>query len=405
MDDEESTTSKDDELKELYKDTVKICSRRPHTIPQIYGMIDETEAMTNDVLGVVPTSKGRTIDLEITNRERYNQLILHGIYCPTHKVKHRVVPVYTEDKALITVYNTPAKSTKLKKIEDLIEQHGYTITCSHHMDFRPGLKSGIRKYLTSFTPYRTPVRLPAMVELYGKKIGFEQTLSSVIVDRDVTPTEHLKVTVPSTETQPRHVEVTIVKDVVEKPKETMKEQLAKSSAVLDNFLKNKEVPETEVTEVTETTTYPEKHNNLVTECTIPTPPPGLFDTPAEEISDTGCSASRDMEAHFAGLSQALQKIKQPTAAEVKKINPEVDATQIISEIFGDDKGESSEDEVEGEMETEESEQLPDGNAGSPAGSPPPVRPALHKVNDGGFTKVKSKAQRRKEKKNLLKHQE
>ena len=402
MGDEAETTSEPAEIKELYKDTVKVCSRRPHTIPQIYEMIDQTEAMASDILGVVPTSKGRTIDLEIPNRELYNQLILHGIYCPTHKVKHRVVPVYTEDKALITVYNTPAKSTKLAKIEELIEQHGYTISCSHHMDFRPGLKSGIRKYLTSFTPYRTPVRLPAMVELYGKKIGFEQTLSSVIVDRDVTPTATLKITVPSTESEPRHVEVSSVKKVVEKP--TIKSQLAAASSKLDEFMKRKEQQST-VIETPPTT-------SIETPTPTTKPPPityyGMMEhtsATVEEISDTAGNASRDTISHFAGLAEALQNIKQPTAAEVKKINPEVDATQIISEIFGDENGESSEDDVEGEMETEETEQLPDGNADSPAGSPPPVRPALHKVKDGGFAKVKSKNQRRKEKKNMLMHHE
>ena len=61
MAENEETTSKDDENKELYKGTVKVCSRRTHTKPQIYEMIDQDPAMTTAVLGIVPTSTVRPI--------------------------------------------------------------------------------------------------------------------------------------------------------------------------------------------------------------------------------------------------------------------------------------------------------------------------------------------------------
>ena len=75
----------------------------------------------------------------------------------------------------------------------------------------------------------------------------------------------------------------------------------------------------------------------------------------EEISDTNrCNASQDTLSHFTGLADALQKIKQPTGdEEVKRITPEVDATQIISEIFG--AGDTSDEENEADMETEETD--------------------------------------------------
>ena len=168
---------------EIYESTVKVCCRRPHTMPQVYAMIDTDPTITASIVGVTRASQGRVLEMEITEKHLYNQLILQGIFCPTHKVKHRVVPVFTEDKCLITAYNTPIKDIKLPQLETLLEENGYTIELSHHLEFRPGLKSGIRKYLVKFNPYRSPVRLPAMVELYGRKIGFEQTPSTKILER------------------------------------------------------------------------------------------------------------------------------------------------------------------------------------------------------------------------------
>ena len=167
----------------LYGTTVRVCCRRPHTVPQVFAMLDQDRTITEAVSGMNRISQGRIIDLEVPNLQLYNKLILAGIYCPTHKVKHRVVPVYTEDKCLITTYNTPTKQVALPALTKIIEDHGYTVQMVHQLELRPGLMSGIRKYLVSFKPYRTPTKLPAMVELYGRKIGFEQTPSTKIQDR------------------------------------------------------------------------------------------------------------------------------------------------------------------------------------------------------------------------------
>ena len=51
------------------------------------------------------------------------------------------------------------------------------------MAIRPGLKSGIRKDLVQFLDNQTPIYLPDMVELWGKKIGFSQTASSRLQQR------------------------------------------------------------------------------------------------------------------------------------------------------------------------------------------------------------------------------
>ena len=278
-----------------------------------------------------------------------------------------------------------------------------------------------------------------MVELYGKKIGFEQTLSSVIVDRDVMPAETIHVTVPATDEQPRHVQVhkTATEKQPTDESATVKQPTDKSATVKQPNTEpaTEKQPEDTSMEITlsemlglsaetirtsqtvKDDEFPPLPSNNQQKTTVNNsciqidldamfndiPLPKFPINTVEEISDTSCNASRDTISHFHELSEALQKIKQPKDGEVKKITPEVDATLIISEIFGD--GDSSGDEVQADMETEESEQLPDGDAGSPAGSPPPVRPAIHKVKDGGFTKVKTKAQKKREKKNLLKHQE
>ena len=179
----EENTAEQSERREIYESTVRVCCRRPHTMPQVYAMIDTDPIITASVVGVTRLSQGRVLELEVPEKHIYNQLILQGIFCPTHKVKHKVVPVFTEDKCLITAYNTPIKDMKLQQLETMLEESGYEIVTVHHVEFRPGLKSGIRKYLVKFKPYRSPVRLPSMVDLYGRKIGFEQTPSTKILDR------------------------------------------------------------------------------------------------------------------------------------------------------------------------------------------------------------------------------
>ena len=167
--------------KMLYACTVRVCCHRTHTVPQILEMVDQNEVIKDAVIAVNTISKGRYVDLEVINFKLYNQLILQGLPCPSHKVIHKVVPIYTEDKCLITAYNTPTKAVALPELTRIIEEHGYEIVMVHQVDIRPGLKSGIRKYLTKFST-RTPIKLPEMVELYGRKIGFEQTSSSLITE-------------------------------------------------------------------------------------------------------------------------------------------------------------------------------------------------------------------------------
>ena len=171
-----------DKNKMLYACTVRVCCRRTHTIPQILEMLDQDQVIKDAVVGVNTISKGRFVDLEVMNFQLYNQLILQGLPCPSHKVIHKVIPVYTEDKCLITAYNTPTKAVALPELTQIIEEHGYEIVMVHQVDIRPGLKSGIRKYLTKFNTSRTPTKMPEMVELYGRKIGFEQTSSASITE-------------------------------------------------------------------------------------------------------------------------------------------------------------------------------------------------------------------------------
>ena len=76
---------------------------------------------------------------------------------------------------MITVYNTPTNEDSLPDITKFIEDHSYDIKKVHHVEIRPGVKSGIWKYLATFKPERMPLALPETVELYGRIIWFEKT--------------------------------------------------------------------------------------------------------------------------------------------------------------------------------------------------------------------------------------
>ena len=158
-----------DKNKTLYASTVRVCCRRAHTVPQILAMLDQDQNIKDAVvvMNTIAIHRPRG-DVPL-----YNKLILQGLPCPSHKVIHKVVPVYTQYKCLITAYNTPTKAVALPELTNLIEEHGYEIVMVQQVDIRPGLKSGIRKYLTTFNPARTPIKLPEMVDLYGRRIGFE----------------------------------------------------------------------------------------------------------------------------------------------------------------------------------------------------------------------------------------
>ena len=118
----------------------------------------------------------------------------------------------------------------------MLEENGYTIELSNHLEFRQGLRSGIRKYLVSFQPYRTPVRLPAMVEMYGRKIGFEQTQSSMITDRIVVqPVENITVHIPENEKRSIEVSTTIPPAIITtvEPEPTLHNQIEEQIVNMD----------------------------------------------------------------------------------------------------------------------------------------------------------------------------
>ena len=49
------------ERKEIYESTVKVCCRRPHTMPQVYEMIDTDPIITASVVGVTRVSQWRVL--------------------------------------------------------------------------------------------------------------------------------------------------------------------------------------------------------------------------------------------------------------------------------------------------------------------------------------------------------
>ena len=107
------------DMQELFGCTVRMCCRRTHTMPSLLQILDQNTAIRDNVSAINPVCRGRYVDLEVRNFNVYVDLILRGIYCPCHQVHHKVIPAYTEDKCLITVYNTPTKSIAYQKSQKL----------------------------------------------------------------------------------------------------------------------------------------------------------------------------------------------------------------------------------------------------------------------------------------------